>query len=133
MIVCDASVYVDALVGDAATGGAARRRLRTIARIAVPSMFPAEVTSALRSLELRGEITTRRADRARSKLAVTRAHLFAFAPLSDRVWDLRHNLAVHDAWYAALAERLDTVLITADERLANAAGPRCDIEQVVGA
>jgi len=36
----------------------------------------------------------------------------------------RYGLSIYDAAYIALAERLDTVLYTADESLLRAAGPR---------
>jgi predicted nucleic acid-binding protein len=49
-------------------------------------------------------------------------------PLLPRCWELRDNLTVYDAAYVALAERLDTTLLTADARLAGAPGPRCLIE-----
>ena len=45
-----------------------------------------------------------------------------------RVWELRHNLTPYDASYVALAEALGAVLVTADGRLARAAGPQCSIE-----
>ena len=50
------------------------------------------------------------------------------APLLPRVWELRHNLTVYDACYVALAEAIDQPLLTADRRLANAPGLRCEIE-----
>jgi predicted nucleic acid-binding protein len=37
---------------------------------------------------------------------------------------------VYDGWYVALAEWLGTELVTADQRLANAAGPRCPIRHL---
>ena len=45
-----------------------------------------------------------------------------------RCWELRDNLTVYDAVYVALAEALDAPLLTADARMAGAAGPRCEIE-----
>jgi predicted nucleic acid-binding protein len=39
-------------------------------------------------------------------------------------------LAAHDAAYVALAELLDCELLTADQRLAHATGPRCTIRLV---
>jgi len=54
-----------------------------------------------------------------------RVHLFPFEPVADRVWELRGNLSAYDAWYVALAESLETDLITLDRRLAKAPGPRC--------
>jgi len=38
------------------------------------------------------------------------------------------NVTVYDAAYVALAELLDAVLLTADARLADAPGPRCQFE-----
>ena len=40
----------------------------------------------------------------------------------------KHGLSAYDAAYVALAEALDTTLLTGDRRLANATGPRCRIE-----
>jgi predicted nucleic acid-binding protein len=44
-----------------------------------------------------------------------------------RVYELRANVTVSDAAYVALAETLECELLTADQRLANASGPRCAI------
>jgi predicted nucleic acid-binding protein len=55
---------------------------------------------------------------------------YPFEPFSRRAWELRSNVTVYDAWYVALAEWLETDLLTADERLANARGPRCTIRHV---
>ena len=43
-------------------------------------------------------------------------------PLLARVWDLRENLTAYDAVYVALAEALDSTLLTCDVRLAGAPG-----------
>ncbi|MGH3917305.1 MAG: type II toxin-antitoxin system VapC family toxin, partial [Pseudonocardiaceae bacterium] len=48
----------------------------------------------------------------------------------DRVWELRENLTVYDGWYVALAESLETSLVTADPRLAQVSGPRCPVVEV---
>ena len=96
----------------------------------VPAIFGAEVTSALRMLVLRGEVSPARAAAAREQLRVTRTLEYAFEPFSNRVWELRANLTVYDAWYVALAEWLGTDLVTADERLANASGPRCPVRRL---
>jgi len=42
-----------------------------------------------------------------------------------RMWELRENVSGYDAGYVAVAEALDTPLLTADARLAAASGPRC--------
>lgn len=48
--------------------------------------------------------------------------------LLARCWELRENLTVYEAAYVALAELLETILVTADTRLAGASGPRGEIE-----
>lgn len=40
-------------------------------------------------------------------------------------YELRANVTAYDATYVALAEVLGCELVTADQRLANAPGPRC--------
>ena len=41
-------------------------------------------------------------------------------PLMGRILELRHNFSAYDASYVALAEQLETPLVTADQRLARA-------------
>jgi predicted nucleic acid-binding protein len=51
-------------------------------------------------------------------------------PLLDRVWELRHNLSAYDTVYLALAEVLDTRVLTCDGRLARAPGAARRVELV---
>jgi predicted nucleic acid-binding protein len=51
-------------------------------------------------------------------------------PLLTRCWELRDNLTAYDAAYVALAEALESVLLTADAHLANAPGVTCPIEML---
>lgn len=46
----------------------------------------------------------------------------AHEPLLERIWALGQNLTAYDATYVALAEALDTTLLTCDRRLARAPG-----------
>ncbi len=54
------------------------------------------------------------------------ADLFPYQPCGSRVWQLRDNVSLYDAWYVVLAELLDAPLVTLDLRLARAPGTRCD-------
>jgi len=115
--VVDASIFVDALVGVGPHGDQARAELRGYSVLQVPASFGAEATSAVRALVLRGELSGIRAATAVEQIRVTRTIPYPFEPFSRRVWELRSNLTVYDAWYVALAEWLGTDLLTADAAL----------------
>lgn len=125
MSVVDASVVADALVR--------RQGLPAIALTAfaggvdVPAIFPAEVTSGLRGLLLGGHIDEPVALAARRRLATVRMRLHPFLPYADRIWSLRANLTVYDAWYVAVAERLGQPLVTADAAILRAPDVRCHL------
>lgn len=98
--------------------------------LAVPHLADVEVAHALRSQVLRGAVTADQASTALvawSRLGVRR---FGVVGLLSRVWELRENLTAYDATYVALAEALNSSLVTADGRLALAPGPRCPIEVI---
>ena len=56
--------------------------------------------------------------------------VYPTAPLLPRVWELRGNVSAYDACYLALAEALDSLLLTADARLAAAPGLCCRVEVI---
>lgn len=123
-------MLVDALLVAGAAGDDAREVLRNRSVLHVPSIFAAEATSAIRSMRARGAVNPGQARGAVSKIKVVQTVQYPFEPFLDRVWELRDNLTVYDAWYVALAESLDTRLVTADLRLAQASGPRCPVVEV---
>lgn len=125
----DASVLVDALVGVGTPGEFARAELRDCSVLQVPAIFAAEATSALRGLVLHGELSPIRAATALEQVRTTRTLSYPFEPFTYRVWELRANLTVYDAWYVALAEWLGTDLVTADRHLTRAAGLRCTVRR----
>jgi len=51
-------------------------------------------------------------------------------PLWEHAWRWRENLSAYDAMYVALAHVLELPLLTADERLAEAARQWCDVRLV---
>lgn len=129
MLVVDASV-LGPIVADAGSDG---RRFRMRLRgetIVGPDCLRVEVTSVLRRHANNGQLTPEQADAAVNDLLAFPITVFPTAPLLRRVWELRPNVTVYDGCYVALAEAVDTVLLTADQRLARAPGPRCRIEAV---
>ncbi len=129
MTVFDASVFTDALVVAGDIGDAARSELRDRTVLEVPGIFAAEVVSAVRGLVRRGKLDQIRAAAAVEQTRTLRSIQYPIEPFLDRVWQLRDDLTVYDAWYVALAEWLGTDLVTADDRLVNAAGPLCPIRR----
>jgi predicted nucleic acid-binding protein len=129
VVVIDASILAPA-IADAGDDGRRFREYLHDKSIAGPDLLRIEVTSVLRRHAHRGQLTPRQADAAVSDLLDLPITVFPTAPLLHRMWDLRANLTAYDACYVALAEALDAVLVTADQRLAHASGPRCRIERL---
>ena len=75
-----------------------------------------------------GLLDARRARLALEDLAALPARRAPHRPLLRRCWELRDNLTIYDAAYIALAEAMNTTLLTGDQKLARAPGPQCPIE-----
>jgi predicted nucleic acid-binding protein len=127
VIVVDSSVVAPALINEEALGDRLRTRLAG-ERLTAPVVVDLEVTSALRGHVRAGRVSPRRAEVALADLADMRLERAPHGPLMPRIWGLRDNLAPYDAAYVALAEALDTVLLTGDARLARAPGIHCEVE-----
>ena len=130
MTVVDASVFVNAEAVDGPAGEAARRALQPLSMLQVPAVFPAEVASAVGKMVLAGVLGEARARATLTALVDVARTDHAFEPFIGRVWELRYHLTVYDAWYVALAEELETTLLTADGPLASAPGLRCAIQLI---
>jgi predicted nucleic acid-binding protein len=127
VLAVDASVLAPALADDGTAGDTARARLRGHALVA-PELIDLETTSVIRRQLLAGHLDARRARLALTDLVELPLRRAPHRPLLARCWELRQNVTVYDAAYVAIAELLDVVLLTADARLANASGPRCQFE-----
>jgi predicted nucleic acid-binding protein len=127
VIVVDASVLAVALGDDGDDGDAARARLRE-EDLAAPELIDLEVTSALRKQLALRAMNERRAQLALKDLVDLPVERAPHRPLLSRCWELRQNLTVYDASYIALAEALGTLFLTADAKIANTPGIRCQIE-----
>ena len=124
--VVDASVLVGALTDYGREGRWCKQALEQT-EIAVPELALAEATNILRRLDLSRSISHLEATAAHRDLLRLAVERYPFGPFAGRVWELRENLTVYDAWYVALAEALDWPLLTLDRRLSRASGPLCEV------
>ena len=129
MIVIDASAEVAVLLNIGQDVEGIRSRIaRPGETLHIPHLFEIEVLHALRSLTLRGTVSSERARLALDRLRDTRFVRYPHTALTERIWELRENLTAYDAAYIALAEALDAPLVTTDARLARASGIRAAVE-----
>ncbi len=126
-IVVDASVVVD-LLGRFRPGPIEALLFDVQVTLAAPALLDVEVLQALRKLDQRGAIPTSRTDLV-ATLRALRIRRYPHDSLLGAIWAARHNLSAYDAAYVALAHSLDAMLVTRDERLANA--PALGIETLV--
>lgn len=124
--VIDASALVDALTAEESNAAASISGVVLHA----PHLIDIEVSHALRALERRGAVDTAVAATGQRRLLELITHRYGHELLLPRIWELRAAVRTSDAAYVALAEMLSLPLVTADEHLLRAAGPRCGFELV---
>ncbi|NLE81849.1 MAG: type II toxin-antitoxin system VapC family toxin [Rhodococcus sp.] len=127
MIVVDASVLANALGDDEEDGRNSRIALRDAGEFAAPDLIDVETVAVLRKRWLTRTMSDERFEAAVDDLQRLDFERVPTLRLMRRAYELRANVSSYDATYVALAEALDCELLTADRRLARAAGPRCAI------
>jgi predicted nucleic acid-binding protein len=127
VIVLDASVVVELLLGTQAAGPLAAR-IRSAAPWHAPAVLDLEVANAIRRLCTTRQTSQERGSRAIEDLGALPVRRYPHTPLLDRIWELRANLTAYDGAYVALAETLRAPLVTRDRRLAGARGHRARID-----
>ncbi len=111
-VVVDASAVVDLLVNG--------RSLPDAAVLASPAHLDAEVLSALGRLYRHGVLRAFDVEEMLDDLAVLSIERVPIEDLTSMAFALRHNVAVRDGLYVALAQVSDAPLRTTDARLARA-------------
>ena len=104
-----------------------RRVVAEAGDASVPDLADAETAAVLRKRWIAGTTSADDFEAAIDDLAALPFRRYPAAPLLGRAFDLRATVTVYDALYVALAESLGCALLTADARLAQAPGPRCEI------
>jgi predicted nucleic acid-binding protein len=91
-------------------------------------LIDTEVLHAPRRMTIRGELGGDRASEARRDFSDMQIARYPHAPLSERVWRLRHNLSAYEATFVALAEVLGVPLLTCDACLSASPGLEASVE-----
>lgn len=127
MIVIDASVLANVVGDDGADGQRARLEFRNAGDVAAPDLADIETVAVLRKRWIAGTVSDQRFAAAVDDLGQLDIDRYPALRFMRRAYELRANVTVYDSAYVALAEALSCELLTADQRLANASGPRCAI------
>jgi predicted nucleic acid-binding protein len=130
MIVLDASALLEVLLRTPAAKSVEARIFKSEETLHAPHLLDLEVAQVLRRYVIGGAIEETRAREALTDFQDLPLERYAHTFLLPRVWELRRNLTAYDAVYVALAEILETPLVTRDARLAKASGHRARIELV---
>lgn len=117
-LVVDASAVVELLAGTPRAARVADRMAG--AELLAPDLLDAEVLSGLKGLERGGRLDPARAALAVAGLARMPVRRWPLTALTPRAWELRHQLSMYDACYAALAASTDAPVLTADRRWSRA-------------
>jgi predicted nucleic acid-binding protein len=121
VIVVDASVVLEVLLGTAAGRRAEAVLFDRDAALHAPHLLDVEVAQVLRRYAAAGEIKPGRAAEALDDLADLPITRHEHVLLLPRIWQLRHNVTAYDAAYLALADLLDATLMTRDAKVARGA------------
>lgn len=127
MIVIDASILANVVGDDGTDGQRARLEFRNAGDVAAPDLADVETVAVLRKRWIAGTVSDQRFAAAVEDLEQLDLDRYPALRFMRRAYELRANVTVYDSAYVALAETLGCELLTADQRLANASGPRCAI------
>lgn len=129
MIVVDASVVVDMLLGSGSQAGDDLvRRLAGGETAAAPHLLDVEVGQVLRRFVLRSEISAALAQSLMDELSQLPLARYPHQGLVNRALELLNNVTVYDGIYLALAEALDCLLLTGDTALLDVPGCAAEVQ-----
>jgi predicted nucleic acid-binding protein len=130
VIVLDASVVVELVLGTSRGQAIAARIADSTVDLHAPHLLDVEVAQVVRRYVLAGQVTVDRGRAAFDHLRSLDLERHPHDVLLPRIWSLKHNLTAYDAAYVALAEALDAPLLTTDRKLVASTGHAARIELV---
>lgn len=130
MIVVDASALTELLLQTPLGVRVGARLFRDGDEFHAPHLIDVEVAQALRRLVRTGEVAAERAEEAIEDLTDFDLRRHTHVDLLRRTWELRDNFTSYDAMYVALAEAIDSPLVTCDGPLGSAPGRTVRVEVI---
>jgi predicted nucleic acid-binding protein len=119
VIVLDASAVLEWLF-DTPKADALQRILAIETNLHAPELIDVEVAQVIRRYHLNQNISAERCSQALDDFCDLPIHRVSHRDLLPLIWHYRDNLSAYDAAYVALAELLNTRLVTSDRKLSNA-------------
>jgi predicted nucleic acid-binding protein len=130
LIVIDASAVLELLLLTPKAAQLEAFALTPSHQLNAPHLLDVEVSQALRRLVRVGDLPQSRAEQALDDYSHLVIERHAHLDLIKRAWQLKDSLTAYDAVYVALAEALDSLLLTCDGRMARAHGHRARVQLV---
>lgn len=129
MIVADASVVVDLILGAGSQAGdTLAGEFRQRAPVCAPHLIDAEVAQALRRYASRGEVSAEQAGSMLDNFLSLPIRRYDHPALLRRAFQLRQNTTICDGLYLALAEATSSPLLTGDAALGRVPGCQAVVE-----
>jgi predicted nucleic acid-binding protein len=126
-LVCDASAVVAILLDSGPDGAWMANRLMGN-NLFAPTLMPFECSNIIRRHELSGLVSSDQAAQAHLDLLELPVELWPYEVLAPRISKLRQNLTIYEAAYVALAETIETPLVTLDRRIQRTPGITCTVD-----
>lgn len=128
MIVLDASAAIEWLLQTSLGVRIEARLFERGETLHAPHLLDVEVAQVLRRFAASDRISDQRGRDALDDLMDLAVVRYPHHVLLTRMWELRDNFTAYDASYVALAEALGAVLITCDQRVADAPSHHASVE-----
>lgn len=130
MIVVDSSIILEILLRTKSAHGIEKKIFSRGQTLHAPHLIDIEIAQVIRRYTLAGHVTPERGSQAIEDLMDLRMSKYTHDILLPRIWELRTNMTAYDAAYVALAEILDSPLLTRDAKLARSVGSSAKIQLI---
>lgn len=128
MLVLDASVVIELLISDDVKKIARLENRLTNEVLVAPDHTWIEVASVIARLNRVGRLSDADATQIIFHFQRLNIRPIGTSGLISQLWDMRQNVRPYDAAYVAVAEALNSPLVTCDKKLSNATGTSCTFE-----